>query len=69
MQSKKKLLELIFSYLREVYMFQSTRLDTIINISNEFHNCYSKFKKIGLFIDNKKFLFDLITEPIFGKKV
>jgi hypothetical protein len=69
MQSKKKLLELLFSYLREVYMFRSTRLDTIINISNEFHNCYGKFKNIGTFLDNKKFLFDLITEPIFGKKV
>ena len=69
MQSKKKLLELIFSYLREVYMFQSTRLDTIINISNEFHNCYDNFKKIGVFVDNKNFLFNLITEPIFGKKV
>ena len=69
MQSKKKLLELLFCYLREVYMFRSTRLDTIINISNEFHNCYRKFNKIGSFLDNKKFIFDLITEPILGKKV
>ena len=50
-------------------MFRSTRLDTIINISNEFHNCYAKFKNIGTFLDNKKFLFNLLTEPIFGKKV
>ena len=69
MQTKKKLLELLFSYLREVYMFQSTRLDVIIDISNEFNNCLSKFKNLDIFLDNKKFLFNLITEPIFGKKV
>ena len=69
MQTKKKLLQLLFSYLREVYMFQSTRLDVIIDISNEFNNCLPKFKNLGVFLDNKKFLFSLITEPIFGKKV
>ena len=68
LQLKKKILELLHGYLREVYMFRSQRLDSIIDIVNEFHLSYSKFRKIGLFLDNREFLFNTITEPIFGLK-
>jgi len=68
LQLKKKILELLYSYLREVYMFRSQRLDIIIDVVNQFHLCYNKFRKIGLFLDHREFLFNTITEPVFGTK-
>ena len=65
---RKKLLNIMFSYLKEVYVLKSMRTEKLIDISKDFSNNYQRFLKIDYFYKNKEFLFKTITEPILHEK-
>lgn len=65
---RKKLVELIGSYIYEVYLFKSYRLDKILNIADTFSQCYDRFRVIPIFEQNREFILKTLTEPILGVK-
>ena len=65
---KKKFLESISSYVREVYELRCLRVEKITEIISMFHSNYSYFRNLSIFIDNQDFLFKTITEPVLGVK-
>ena len=65
---RKKLMELIGSYIYEVYVFKSYRLDRILNIADTFSQCYDRFRVIPIFEQNREFILKTLTEPILGVK-
>lgn len=64
----KKAIELVSSYLKEVYLYSSERADMIINISDKFYDSYDRYMSIKYFKDNKDFIFKTLTEPILDQK-
>jgi hypothetical protein len=64
----KKSIELITSYLKEVYLYGSERTDMIINISDKFYDSYDRYMSIKYFKNNKDFIFKTLTEPILDQK-
>jgi hypothetical protein len=64
----KKAIELMTSYLKEIYLYSSERTDMIINISDKFYNSYDRYMSIKYFKDNKDFIFKTLTEPILDQK-
>ena len=65
---RKKLVELLVSYITEVYLYDSFRYEKIINISDTFSHLYNRFRKIPIFEENRHFIMKTITEPILGVK-
>lgn len=65
---RKKLVELVISYLKEVYLYDSYRYEKIINVSDTFSHLYNRFRKISIFEENRHFIMKTITEPILGVK-
>tara|TARA_R110000824_G_scaffold170448_1_gene347839 strand:- start:3609 stop:4676 length:1068 start_codon:yes stop_codon:yes gene_type:complete len=68
LQLRKKLTDLLTSYIREVYLYDSFRYEKILFIADTFAHCYEKFCQIDLFKENRKFIMKTICEPIFGVK-
>ena len=67
-QVRKKLAELIISYIREVYLYDSFRYERIFYIADTFSHCYKRFCSIDIFKKNREFIMKTICEPIFGVK-
>ena len=65
---RKKLLQTISTYLREIYFLKFLRAEHITECISQFHNNLNYFKKIPIFIDNKDFILKSLTEPILGAK-
>ena len=65
---RKKLVELIGSYLYEVYLFKSYRMNKILDIADTFSQCYDRFRVIPLFEENREFILKTLTEPVLGVK-
>lgn len=65
---KKKLLESLSDYLREVYELRCLRINKITDIMSVFYSNFKNFKKLPIFIDNQDFLLKTITEPVLGVK-
>lgn len=68
LQLRKKLTDLLTSYIREVYLYDSFRYEKILFIADTFAHCYEKFCQINIFKENKNFIMKTICEPIFGVK-
>ena len=68
LQLRKKLADLLISYIREVYLYDSYRYEQILYIADNFSHLYERFCKIELFKNNRDFLMKTICEPIFGVK-
>jgi hypothetical protein len=64
----KKAIELVTSYLKEIYLYSSERTDIIINIADRFYDSYDRYMSIKHFKDNKDFIFKTLTEPILDQK-
>ena len=64
----KKAIELVTSYLKEIYLYSSERTDMIINIADRFYDSYDRYMSIKYFKDNKDFIFKTLTEPILDQK-
>lgn len=65
---RKKLVELIGTYIYEVYVFKSYRLNKILNVADMFSQCYDRFRVIPLFEENRQFILKTLTEPVLGVK-
>lgn len=65
---RKKLVELIGTYIYEVYLFKSYRIDKILNVADTFSQCYNRFRVIPLFEENRDFILKTLTEPLLGVK-
>ena len=65
---RKKLVELIGTYIYEVYVFKSYRLNKILNVADVFSQCYDRFRVIPLFEENRQFILKTLTEPVLGVK-
>jgi hypothetical protein len=68
MQIRKKLAELLLSYIKEIYLYGSYRYEEILNIADSFSHCYERFCKIPIFKEKRRFIMKTICEPIFGVK-
>ena len=68
LQVRKKLTELLTSYITEVYLYDSYRYEKILFIADTFAHCYEKFCKIEFFKENRDFIMKTVCEPIFGVK-
>jgi hypothetical protein len=64
----KKALELIVSYLKEIYLYSSYRNTKIIDIADKFSQCFDRFMKIDILNENKEFILKTLTEPILNEK-
>ena len=65
---RKKLADLLISYIKEVYVYDSFRYEEIFYIADSFSHAYSRFRCIESFDKNKDFIMKTICEPIFGVK-
>jgi len=65
---RKKLADLLISYIKEVYVYDSFRYENIFHIADSFSHAYSRFRDIESFKKNKDFIMKTICEPIFGVK-
>ena len=65
---RKKLGQLVVSYIKEVYMYDSYRYENIMNIADTFSHLYERFCKIPIFKENRHFIMKTLTEPILGVK-
>jgi hypothetical protein len=68
LQIRKKLAELVISYIKEVYLYDSFRYQKIFFIADTFSHCYKRFCAIDIFKKNREFIMKTICEPIFGVK-
>jgi hypothetical protein len=65
---RKKLADLLISYIKEVYLYDSFRYEEIFYIADSFSHAYPRFRDIESFEKNKDFIMKTICEPIFGVK-
>ena len=68
MQLRKKLADLLISYIREIYLYDSYRYEKILYIADSFSHSYERFCKIPIFKEKRRFIMKTICEPIFGVK-
>ncbi len=68
LQLRKKLAELVTSYIKEVYLYDSFRYDKLFYIADTFAHSYNRFCSIPVFKENRDFIMKTICEPIFGVK-
>jgi len=65
---RKKLADLLISYIKEIYVYDSFRYENIFYIADSFSHAYARFSTIESFKKNKDFIMKTICEPIFGVK-
>ncbi len=65
---RKKLADLLISYIKEVYVYDSFRYEEIFHVADSFSHAYTRFQEIESFSENKDFIMKTICEPIFGVK-
>jgi len=65
---RKKLADLLISYIKEIYLYDSYRYENIFYVADSFSHAYSRFREIESFEENKDFIMKTICEPIFGVK-
>tara|TARA_B100000519_G_C14184454_1_gene410071 strand:- start:121 stop:1185 length:1065 start_codon:yes stop_codon:yes gene_type:complete len=68
LELRKKLADLLISYIREIYLYDAYRYDKILEIADTFSHAYERFCKIPLFQKERKFIMKMICEPVFGVK-
>ena len=61
---RKKALKLFCNYLKEVYLYESQRIEELFKLAQEFTASYERYCKIPIVKENRQFIFKNITEPI-----
>jgi hypothetical protein len=64
---RKKIINVSFCYLAEIFIFESERKQKIYNLCSRFSGFFDRFLKIDIFKENKDYIYKIITEPIFNK--
>lgn len=65
---RRKALEYLLQYLKEVYFYESSRVEVIINLIDSFSQSYKRLCKIPIINENRKFVLSNIAEPILDSK-
>jgi len=61
---RKKALKLFCNYLKEIYLYESQRIEELFKLSQEFTASYEEYCKIPIVKEHRHFIFKNITEPI-----
>ena len=64
LELRKKCLSYIVRYLKEIYLFESSRPYEIIRVIDEFSQAYERMYKIPVFKEYREFIRKNVTEPI-----
>jgi len=68
-QLRVKALQYLLQYLKEVYLYESSRIEIIISIIDSFSQNYQRLCKIPIIKDHRRFILTNITEPILESKL
>ena len=63
---RKIFLEILFNFLKEVYIFESERPFKLLDIIDTFSQNQSKFMKIAAISKNFEFIYNLFLQPLIG---
>ena len=69
LELRRMALYYLLQYLKEVYVYESMRVETIIQIIDSFSQSYKRLCKIPIFKEHRKFILRNITEPVFDRRV
>ncbi len=69
LELRRRALYYLLQYLKEVYVYESMRVETIIQIIDSFSQSYKRLCKIPIFKEHRKFILKNITEPVFGREI
>jgi hypothetical protein len=64
LELRRKALHYLLQYLKEVYIYESSRLEVIINLIDSFAQSFNRVCKIPIIRDNREFILRNIAEPI-----
>ncbi len=64
LELRRKALHYLLQYLKEVYVYESSRIEVIINLIDSFSQSFNRVCKIPVIRDNREFLLRNIAEPI-----
>jgi thiamine kinase-like enzyme len=65
---RKNIINIVFDYLKEIYVFSALREDKFVYISHQFANNYQRYLMIDHFFQNRDFFLKTIIEPFSAKK-
>jgi hypothetical protein len=60
---RKKIINIIFDYFKEIYVFSAFREDKLIYLTSQFSDNYQRFLTIKPFFENREFFLRTIAEP------
>ena len=64
LELRRKALHYLLQYLKEVYIYESSRLEVIVNLIDSFAQSFNRICKIPIIRDNSEFILSNIAEPI-----
>lgn len=64
LELRRKALHYLLQYLKEVYIYESSRIEVIINLIDSFSQSFNRICKIPIIRENRKFILSNIAEPI-----
>ena len=64
LELRRKALHYLLQYLKEVYVYESSRIEVIINLIDSFAQSFDRICKIPIIRDNREFVLSNIAEPI-----
>jgi len=64
LELRRKALHYLLQYLKEVYVYESSRIEVIINLIDSFAQSFNRICKIPIIRDNREFILSNIAEPI-----
>jgi hypothetical protein len=64
---RKIFLEILFNFLKEIYLFESHRPAKFLEIIEIFSQNQNNFLKIPIINNNFEFIYNLLLEPLIGK--
>jgi hypothetical protein len=63
---RKIFLEILFNFLKEVYIFESERPFKLLDVIDTFSQNQNKFMKIVVINKNFEFIYNLFLQPLIG---
>jgi hypothetical protein len=69
LELRRKALDYLLQYLKEVYLYESSRVEVIINIIDSFSQSFNRLCKIPIFEENRGFILSNIAEPILESEM
>mgnify|MGYP003625855926 CR=1 FL=1 len=64
LELRRKALHYLLQYLKEVYVYESSRIEVIVNLIDSFSQSFNRICKIPIIRDNREFILSNIAEPI-----